>query len=395
MTMPFPDDLLSAINQPPEKAVAFLNKKFPTLKANYDELDKEARARAFTIARITELDVLQTTLTGLEVAMNSGTGYKEFQKGLAEYLTKAGWYSSDNADSKEKLTPRRLELIYKTNTDQAIAAGRWQQLWDTRDSRPYLQYRIDQLGVSEKHRAEHELLNGKVFRIDDPVWDVIYPPRGFRCNCGVVSVSDAYIKRKGLTVEESGKNLVEDEDGTLSYRVKTADGRTVLITPPKGFERHIAQGLYQPNLDRYDYSLARRYVQQSIKGAAFQMFFNGEISGVVPVAVLNSDYRKALEATSQVVLFSSQTRDSHTKHKLTVSDYTNLQDVVENAEKVYAVDGQKLLFAKRDGKIYFAAVKTTKDKSENYLVSYFTTDEKYVTNNRKKATSIIRDEAWK
>lgn len=239
--MPFPDDLLSAINQPPEKALAFLNKKFPTLKANYDELNTTARARAFTIARITELDVLQTTLTGLEVAMKSGTGFKEFQKGLTEYLSKAGWYSNDNADGKEKLTPRRLELIYKTNTDQAVANGRWQQLWDTRESRPYLQYRTNQLGVSEKHRAEHEVLNGRVFRIDDPVLDAIYPPRGFGCNCGVASVSEAYIKRKGLSVEESGSNLVVGEDGVLSYRVKTADGRTLLIAPPQGFENNVGK----------------------------------------------------------------------------------------------------------------------------------------------------------
>jgi SPP1 gp7 family putative phage head morphogenesis protein len=237
--MPLTDELLSQINQPPEKAIEFLNKKFPVLKADYEQLNTEARARAFTIARITELDVLQTVLTGLEVATKSGTGFKEFKKGIGEYLTKTGWYSPD--EYSDKITPRRLELIYKTNTDSAIASGRWQQLWDNRESRPYLQYRIDQLGVSEKHRVEHEILNGRVFRIDDPVWDAIYPPRGFRCNCGVVSVSDTYIKRKGLKVEESGKNLTVDENGVLQYSIKTADGKTVTIKPPTGFESNVGK----------------------------------------------------------------------------------------------------------------------------------------------------------
>lgn len=245
--MPFPESLLSQLNQPPEKAVEFLNKKFPVLKADYDALNVEAQARAFTIAQITQLDVLQTVLTGMQTALQNGTGGKEFTKQLKPYLEQTGWLQSgDDSKANGKAVSRRLELIYKTATDQSIAFGRWQQLWDNRESRPYVQYRIDQLGVSERHRVEHELLNGRVFRIDDPVWDVIYPPRGFRCNCGVVSVSDAYLKRKKLTVEDSGKNLVVSEDGALAYKVKGTDGKEVFITAPRGFEQNIGKaGLTQ------------------------------------------------------------------------------------------------------------------------------------------------------
>lgn len=249
--MAFPEDLLSALNQPPEQALKTLRARFPNVALDASQMNSEAHAKAFTIAKVTELDVLQTVFRGIEAAVANGTGYDVFKKLTTEYLKKTGWWSDDNADAKQgKITPQRLKLIYKTNTDHAIAAGRWQQALANKEARPYLQYRIDQLGVSAKHRDEHVALDSKVFAIDDPIWAIIYPPRGFGCNCGTVSVSQAYVDRKGILVESSDGKIKEVEIADTStgevrtakgVTIKSADGTERTIVPPRAFEEHVGE----------------------------------------------------------------------------------------------------------------------------------------------------------
>jgi len=45
-------------------------------------------------------------------------------------------------------------------------------------------------------------MHGKIFPADHPFWDIWFPPNGFRCRCGVDSVSAAELKTNGWQVEE-------------------------------------------------------------------------------------------------------------------------------------------------------------------------------------------------
>lgn len=337
--MEIPEEIIELIKQPPAEAMEFLKKKYPSVNFDYSDMEAEARARAFTVSKITQLDILQTMLTALQTAAENGSGYNEFKKNIKPYLEATGWYD-ENGDT---INSRRLQLIYKTNIDAAIAAGRWQQMWETRDNRPYLQYRIDQLGISERHRAEHEALDGRIFEIEDQIWGFIYPPRGFNCNCGVVSISERYMKNKGLKPDNWNDKL-EEKDGKFGYNVKNASGTSLFITPPKGFESHIAKGMYQPNLDKYDSRLAQAYIKGSINGPAYTRFFEGKSDTPIPVAVLNNEVQQLLQTQSRIALLHAEQRNND----LNNDDYYLLQSMIEDAGRIEK-KGKTLTFLTKNG----------------------------------------------
>lgn len=68
----------------------------------------------------------------------------------------------------------------------AVAGSQMSRLWLTieRDKEffPLLKYRT---AGDERVRLEHELLDGFVRKVDDPIWDILFPPNGWGCRCDV------------------------------------------------------------------------------------------------------------------------------------------------------------------------------------------------------------------
>lgn len=79
----------------------------------------------------------------------------------------------------------RYNVSYlEAERQQVIAAGtqgsRWVDFEETRDTHPYLEY----VTARDEHvREEHRNLDGLVYPLDDPFWDMYYPPNGWRCRC--------------------------------------------------------------------------------------------------------------------------------------------------------------------------------------------------------------------
>lgn len=60
---------------------------------------------------------------------------------------------------------------------------------------PYLMYVAVMDG---RTRPSHAALNGKIWRKDDPVWSVIFPPNGFNSRCRTRALTAGQIQREGL-----------------------------------------------------------------------------------------------------------------------------------------------------------------------------------------------------
>ena len=90
-------------------------------------------------------------------------------------------------------------MIYETKLRTAHQAGRLAQMRDPDvvTARPFWQYIHGETREPKPPRAEHLALDGKVWRHDDPIWQRIYPPNGWRCSCGVRRVSKAGQRRLG------------------------------------------------------------------------------------------------------------------------------------------------------------------------------------------------------
>ena len=170
----------------PDAAIKFWQER---AKLSWDEakgLADGAKARAFYVTGLSQQDLVQLVSDGIEQALANGETLPQFRERILEAIKAKGWHGY------------RIENIFRTNMQSAYAAGRYKKMQAVKKSRPYWQY----MAVLDKRvRPSHAILHGKVYPADHEFWDSNYPPNGFRCRCGVVTLSERQVKAQGLTVE--------------------------------------------------------------------------------------------------------------------------------------------------------------------------------------------------
>jgi len=75
-----------------------------------------------------------------------------------------------------------LQTEYNTAINSATTASRWVEFEQNKESMPLLEYVT---AGDDRVRPEHQELNHVKKNIDDPFWDMYYPPNGFNCRCTV------------------------------------------------------------------------------------------------------------------------------------------------------------------------------------------------------------------
>ena len=193
-------DLSIAINMPPSDAVAYFRAKGFAISDDWQDVWTRVHARAFTVAKAAQMDVLTAIRNEVDVALSQGLTAKQFQANLKPQLEKLGWWGKQEIDGREVQlgSPYRLNTIYRQNLQTAYMAGRYRRMLSRTKTHPYWQYVAIDDGQT---RPTHARLRGKVFRFDDPIWDIIYPPNGWGCRCRVRALTEAQVKAMGLTVE--------------------------------------------------------------------------------------------------------------------------------------------------------------------------------------------------
>ncbi|TWC18621.1 SPP1 gp7 family putative phage head morphogenesis protein [Pseudomonas sp. SJZ085] len=248
-----PADLKVIFGLEPANAVAYLKAKGYTITWHWQDILDQAHDHAFTVAKAMRLDLLSDIRAALETALQQGQTLQQFTAHLKPVLQAQGWWgqqvivdSQGRAETVQLGSPRRLKTIYQTNLQSAYMAGRKTAMEQTTETHPYWMY----IAVLDgKTRSSHRAMHGQVFRHDDPIWQTIFPPNGFNCRCRVVALSEAAVKRRGLTVISSqGKTFTETvETGTDKrtgeirtatvggIRITNAPGHTVTFRTDPGF----------------------------------------------------------------------------------------------------------------------------------------------------------------
>lgn len=205
-----PAVLRALFEMEPAAAVEYLKSKGLRVTERWQEMLDEAHARAFTVAHVARLDVLQDIRRGVLEAVREGKTLRQFEDDLTPLLQAKGWWgkqvvvdSDGGAELVQLGSPHRLKTIYQTNLQSAYMAGRMQTAMEA-DAFPYLQY----VAIEDSRtRPSHAALNGQVFRKDDPVWHTHTPPNGFNCRCRVRPLTAGQVRREGLTVRSSEGEL--------------------------------------------------------------------------------------------------------------------------------------------------------------------------------------------
>lgn len=128
-------------------------------------LDEAAKARAFTVSRIADLDVLADLHKYIESTLASGGGMRDFIDGINQTMEARGW---------EGPSAWHGRLVFETNVGQAVSAGRFDQA--RRSGAKYWRYLGSDAAVP---REEHKKYYGKIFRMGEGPM----PPLDFGCQC--------------------------------------------------------------------------------------------------------------------------------------------------------------------------------------------------------------------
>ena len=227
-----------------KEAVAFLKKKKTLTEDEYKLLDEESRAKAFTVSGYTSMEVLQTFLNELSDACEQGKTKKDFMDNMNDFLQRNGYTG---------LNPFKADVIFRTNMQTAYNAGHYKSMTDptTMKLRPYWKYTTAGDG---QVRETHAMMEGRIYRADDPIWDIWYPPNGFRCRCSVVSMTKAQVERSGVEVSKRAPYDIDFSTGEIKYRF-----------PDKGFSNKPAKSAWKPDLSGFDPSLKKEFKKRENK----------------------------------------------------------------------------------------------------------------------------------
>ncbi len=212
---------------PPKDALAYWRTKIPMKAREFYDLELEARSRAFTVSGVSREDLLDELCGSMCKALEEGQSFGSWKKDTQGVWDSLGW--------TEKGRSFRLDNIFRTNLQTAYHVGRYAQMQRVKESRPYWQYDA----VNDRRtRPTHRAMDGKVYPADHPFWDTWYPPNGFRCRCGVRTLSARQVEREGLTVE------TEDITGMLIEPIDPVTGNKTIarpLMPDPGFSTHPAK----------------------------------------------------------------------------------------------------------------------------------------------------------
>ena len=234
-------DIQAAFGMPPERAVAFLREKGYVISDSWTDVWQQAHSRAFTVANVATMDVLEDIRQAVDDALAKGETIAQFKDKLTPTLQAKGWWGKAiDQETGEILkaypkstvpvqygSPRRLETIYQTNLQTAYMTGRHDGMKASVVTHPYWQYVAI---LDSKTRPAHRSLAGRIFRHDDPIWSSIYPPNGFRCRCRVRPLSDYSMQEEGWAASNSDGHVKQME---VAKSKRNPDAGTTTVTEVK------------------------------------------------------------------------------------------------------------------------------------------------------------------
>lgn len=190
----------------PDAAVEFWKQRAKLTDEQAKALGAEAKHRAFYVTGLAKQDLVQLVSDGIEEALKNGETLADFKKRIAAAIEAQGWHD------------HRVENIFRTNLQTAYSAGRYKKMQAVKASRPYWQY----IAVMDKRvRPSHAILHEKVYPADHEFWAANYPPNGFRCRCGVRTLSERQVRAMGLDVQTKmpGPGVWTDPKTGMEYFV--------------------------------------------------------------------------------------------------------------------------------------------------------------------------------
>lgn len=209
----------------PTAVYEYLKSKKPEIHFDYDEIMHDAHKKAFTVAKMMNLDLLKDMQSSLTKAFKEGIGFDEWKKSVKPMLAKKGWLGNikvkDPKTGEEKeiyVGNRRLRTIFNTNMRTAYAKARYESQMQSLGE--YFRYTAV---LDGRTREAHRKLHGKTLPKTDKFWDTNYPPNGWGCRCKVQVLTEAECVARGIVPLADGSFLPQAAEKDFKYNPGKVD----------------------------------------------------------------------------------------------------------------------------------------------------------------------------
>ncbi len=241
--------MLNLTALPPEDAIEFFRGKGFAIGFSWEDIWRQEHQRAFTVAKVMRMDILEDIREAVDEALEAGTTFKHFADRLTLLLQSKGWWGRgvvfDPVDKQDKEatlgSPHRLKVIYDTNLRTAHSEGQWSRIEDRMEDFPILVYDANN---SVEPDETHSAWDGIVLSANDPWWKNHFPVKRYGCKCRARQMSERQAKRRGLDIQNAPRENWSDYTNRRT-------GETIRV--PEGVHPsfHYPPGARGDHLDQY------------------------------------------------------------------------------------------------------------------------------------------------
>lgn len=375
---------------PPREAIDYFRAKGFKPSFAWQDVWQAEHARAFTVAKALQVDVLEDIRGAVDRALADGTTFAQFRAELEPLLQAKGWWGRqrqvDPLTGEEKLvqlgSPRRLKTIFDVNLRTSYAAGRWDQIQRTKRLRPYLRYvAVD----DDRTRPEHAAWHGTILPVDDDWWSTHYPPNGWNCRCTVRQLSAREVDRLGGVTdapeirERSWRNkrtgeeiqVPEGIDPGWSYHVgRAADAARRDATLEEGLSAGATRSLLD-KLASARPDIAHAALRDVVRSADFARQL-AEPTAPFPVLRLPAAVAEAIGARNPVAVLSPESLQKNLREHpdLTPVDYRQLPELGAAPTLIVQDRDLSVVAVRREEGPLWAAIKATETGLATFVTSF-------------------------
>lgn len=368
--------MVDLVALPPKEAVEYFQQKGFAIGFDYRDVWQAQHQAAFTVAKVTQLDLLQDIRAAVDAALKDGTTLQQFQKTLTPTLQAKGWWGrqpmtdplTGETRDVQLGSPRRLKTIYDTNLRTAHSEGQWQRIQERKEAFPFLQYDGNN---SEHPRLQHGAWDGMTLPVDDPFWQNHMPVKAFGCHCRVIPKTAGQVARQGLEISSSPKVPTKPYVNARTGEVQQIpDGvHPAFHYPPGGRRASLSRHLVE-RLEAAPPATAKASVADLVSGQTFAEWYR-KPAGAFPLAYLSPEVAARLGAKTQLVGLSEETLAKQLREhpEITLDEYPMVQAAIDRGmelpgnglnDRVYVLD-------EPDG--YVVVIKVTRAGNEVFMTS--------------------------
>lgn len=185
-----------------QEAIRSFIDKTPILYETIEKITEEVRAHSFWLKKSTDLEMTSRLFENMKKSLENGGTLKQWIKDSKEAIEKLGLGKQGYY----------LENVYRTNMFSQYSIGNYKQLKEDEEFFPYWQYH-----AIEDNRTTSicRTLNGKIFKSDNPFWDIYYPPNHYQCRSTVICLSKDDMKEYGYKISKYDETMNGEELGSF------------------------------------------------------------------------------------------------------------------------------------------------------------------------------------